>query len=96
MEKTRKTYSQEFKMKTLELCRQRGSKSEVAKELGLRTELVYKWEDSYRKGRIGLTEPPVRNKLEDENMRLRKALKEAEMERDILKKAVCIFTKSDQ
>lgn len=34
--------------------------------------------------------------LEQELKALKKKLKEAEMERDILKKAVCIFSKSDR
>lgn len=33
--------------------------------------------------------------VEKENLRLRKELKEAELERDILKKAIHIFSKSD-
>ncbi len=33
--------------------------------------------------------------LEKENARLRKELRDAKMERDILKKAVSIFSKSD-
>jgi transposase-like protein len=40
----------------------------------------------------------VKEKSNDELeiIRLRKALHEAQIERDILKKAVCIYTKNDQ
>jgi transposase len=92
----RKSYSKSFKIKTLELCHQRGSYSQVAKELNLRVEMLYKWESSFKKGNLAIEENPERNKLEVENLRLRKALKDAELERDILKKAVSIFTKSDR
>jgi transposase-like protein len=45
-----------------------------------------------------LTNSAVKEKSNDELeiIRLRKALHEAQIERDILKKALCIYTKNDQ
>lgn len=71
--------------------------SELARELGIKVSLLYKWRKDYQeygegsfpgKGNLKLT--PEQERIHE----LEKKLKDAEMERDILKKAISIFSKS--
>ena len=98
MTKQRTYYDREFKQKAVELSYARGNAKEIAEELGIRPELLYRWRREYEKyqdnsfpgkGRPKMTD------LEKENARLQKELREAKRERDILKKAVSIFSRSD-
>lgn len=99
MSENRKTYSKEFKRKAVELSNVRGNVAQVARELGIQAEFIYRWrrelginaqEAFSGNGKKQLTEE------QKEIARLKRALAEAEMERDILKKAVSIFSVSDR
>jgi transposase len=94
MENTKKQYSLEFKLKAVELIHQRGSIIEVARELGVNRDTLKNWKN----GRyIGTSDSlKLKSKEQEENIRLRKELHEVKLERDILKKAVGIFSKSDK
>ena len=96
MTELRKTYSQEYKLGAVALSKERGNASMVAKELGIRVTMLYKWQKSEEQGKLTVSRVKEKSQEEQEIIRLRKALHEAQMERDILKKAVGIFTKSDQ
>ena len=98
MTQERQKYGRDFKQKAVELSFVRGNAKEIAEELGIRPELLYRWRREYQqyennsfpgKGKPKLTE------MEREVARLKKELRDAKMERDILKKAVSIFSKSD-
>lgn len=99
MKQTRKTYSKEFKQKAVELSNVRGNVQEIARELGIPAEFIYRWrkEQSLKpslafsgRGNKQLTEE------QKELARLKRELDDVKMERDILKKAVSIFSKSDR
>lgn len=99
MKETRKIYSKEFKQKAVELSNVRGNVQEIAKELEIRAELIYRWRKEFGKnptlafggnGKRQMTEE------QKELYRLRKELADVKMERDILKKAVSIFSVSDR
>ena len=86
-----------FKIHAVKLSNERSNISELARELGILPTLLYKW----RKEQIDFGERsfPGNGKLkltpEQEKIReLKLKLKDAELERDILKKAVHIFSKS--
>ena len=67
---------------------------ELADELGIEVQRIYKW----RKAAQTTTLPKPERPIPDDTLeikRLRKALKEKELELEILKKAVHIFSKSD-
>ena len=72
---------------------------EVAEELGISSELIRRWKREYGQYQGGgsFSGHGNANLIEEqkENVGLKKALKEAQLERDILKKAVSIFSKSD-
>ena len=97
MKKERRIYDSAFKIKAVELSNQRSNLSELARELGIQVSLLYKWRKDFQeygegsfpgKGNLKLT--PEQERLHE----LEKKLKDAEMERDILKKAISIFSKS--
>jgi len=97
MEKQNKRYSLEFKLKAVELVSQRGSLLAVSRELNVNKETLRNW----KRGRyLGITNSSAVfkqiSKEEEENIKLRKELYEVKLERDILKKAVGIFSKNDR
>jgi len=98
MTQERTFYDREFKQKAVELSYARGNTKEIAEELGIRAELLYRWRREYKKydnnSFPGKGKPKMTD-LEKENASLRKELRDAKMERDILKKAVSIFSRSD-
>ncbi|MFA9409358.1 MAG: transposase [Candidatus Dadabacteria bacterium] len=98
MTRERQNYDRDFKQKAVELSFARGNAKEIAEELGIRPELLYRWRREHQKYQDnsfpGKGKPKMTD-LEREIARLRKELRDAKMERDILKKAVSIFSKSD-
>jgi transposase len=99
MKQVRSHHSNEFKIKAVELCKQSGNVAATSKELNVNHETVRLWIKAYDTGKftknIGVVEKQ-KSKEEIENARLRKELYEVTLERDILKKAVGIFSKSDR
>ena len=99
MKRERKTYSKEFKQKAVELSNVRGNVQEVARQLGISAEFIYRW-----RREIGINPSAAfsgngnkqMTEEQKEIVRLKKKLADAEMERDILKKAVGIFSASDR
>ncbi len=88
--KERKTFSHKFKLAAVKKVVEQGlSASEVAKELGIRRELLYNWKAKFEQE--GLLRAPAGETPEEENARLRERIRQLEMERDILKKATAFF-----
>jgi transposase len=75
-------YDQEFKDEVLRRIKDGQSVSSLARELGVSETLVYRWKQK------AASESPESN---DEIVRLRKRMRELEMENEILKKAALIF-----
>ena len=96
MEKAKRVYSESFKEKAVSLSYQRENIKELADELGVQVQRIYKWRASARKG-VNLKSITNSKLQEDlpEVRRLKKELKETQLELEILKKAVHIFSKSD-
>lgn len=98
MSRERKTYDKKFKLMSVELSNKRSDLVVLAKELDISPALLYRWRKEY------LAQPDssfpgngkvVLNEAEQELARLKKDFKELQMERDILKKAVSIFSRND-
>ncbi len=89
-----KRFDKNFKISAVKMVTEEGQKaSEVARSLGIHPNQLYSWKkkfsDNGEKAFVGkgrLTEMSA----------LRKQLREVEMERDILKKAVGIFSKTTE
>ena len=94
-----RTYSKEFKLDVIGQSYQRDNIRELADELGIDPGLIYAWRSKYNKqpqqpfpGK-GI---PSRTPEEKELAELKKELADVRMERDILKKAMAIFTKNNR
>ena len=94
----RRKYDSDFKRNAVLLSEDPGrTVSEVAENLGIASDLLYRWRREYwakeslafpGHGREGLT-------AQEQKIReLEKKLKDVEMERDILKKAMAIFSRA--
>ena len=95
---TRRKFTREFKLKAVELSYQRENVKELADELSIRPELLYRWRGEFASLEGGSFPGNGKKKLtaeESELDGLRKELADVRMERDILKKVVGIFSKSD-
>ena len=92
----RKTFSKEFK---LEAVRQLdlGDKSpgDIAIDLGIRRNMLYKWQEQLKKRGEDAFQGPGRKPVDqsDEIAKLRKELAEVKQQRDILKKAAAYFAR---
>ena len=98
MIKTRQHYSKEFKQRAVELFESGTlSTKELADQLGIHPNLLYKW---HVKSQSGKQEPfpgNGRQSPEDEELRqLRRENADLKMERDILKKAISIFSQESK
>ncbi len=93
---TRRVYTKEFKEETVHLVLNRGmSVSQVSKDLGIGTETIYRWIRQYKSDPENSFPGKGNLKPEDEKMRkLERELADVKEERDILKKAISIFSKT--
>jgi transposase len=100
MNKTRRTYTEEFKLEALELLESSGkSAAQIERDLGITQGMLVKWRDRYQVKQENGEAKLEASDLEAaraENRRLRRELAIAEQERDILKKAVSIFSKMER
>jgi transposase len=94
MTKERKTYRKEFKLETLELARSSGKgDSELERELGLSRGSLYRWRKQLERDGEQAFPGKGRVKPEDEYVRkLERELAIVRQEREILKKALAIFS----
>jgi transposase len=95
MAKDQRTYTREFKIEAVRLLESTGkSQAEVERELGIGSSNLSRWKKQY--GEQGEEAFPGRGRLTPEEERIRRLERENEIlrqERDILKKAVAIFSK---
>jgi len=96
MTREKKYYSKEFKIKAVELSNQQGSLLTVCEELSISRDNLKRWKKEYKDGRFHQSGEKVKSAESEEIARLKRELYDTKMERDILKKAVSIFSKSDR
>jgi transposase len=97
-DRSRRTYDKAFKVMVVELHKSGKSSREISRDLDIPSEMVRRWSREYSAvGDSSFTGngKPVVTPEQQEINDLKTALKEAQIERDILKKAVSIFSKSD-
>ena len=94
MSKKRKIYSKEFKLETIELAKtSTKTDSQLEQDLGLSRGCLYNWRNQLEQA--GAQAFPGKGKLKPEDeytRRLERELALAHQERDILKKALAIFS----
>ena len=92
----RKTFSKEFKLEAVRLLEESDkSPNEIAADLGIRRNMLYKWQAQLRKQGEQAFRGPGRKSLNelDEVTRLRRELARLKEENAILKKAAAYFAK---
>jgi transposase len=91
MTRKKNIYSPEFRTQAISLVREaKQPATAVARDLGVNVNTLYNWLGALPKNS---TAKAIKSDSLDEIKRLRKALAQAEMERDILKKAAAYFAK---
>jgi transposase len=95
----KKVYSREFKLEALRLLKSSGkTKTELERELGLYQGQLHLWEKAFNKegGNLQQAFPGTghQNDTEAELSKLKRELEIVRQERDILKKALAIFSKT--
>ena len=83
-------YTPEFKADVLRLVANGESILGVAQKMGISDSLIHAWRAAEKKTKGGEKSTAT---LEDEIESLRRQLRQTEMEREILKKAVAIFSR---
>lgn len=83
----RRRYSEEYKRDAVKLAQELGSAPKAAKQLGINLQSLYNWEKKFAQEECA-GDVQASASLLAENRALRKKLKEAEMERDLLKKTI--------
>ena len=93
--RTHRPYSEEFKRNALELAETSGKRvNQIEQDLGLSAGLLHKWRERYQvESAAGGIEKSAVEALRAEVRRLQRENKVLAQERDILKKAVSIFSK---
>lgn len=89
-------YAKEFKLEAVRMMDEQDRPvAEIARELGVKREILYRWRDDLRKSGDDAFKGSGRPKLEDqaELSRLRKENAALKEERDILKKAAAYFAR---
>jgi len=93
----RRVYTKEFKLETVALAEKREKPiSQIAKDLGINENVLYRWVHQAREGGNGIQVFPGRGKPRDEELiRLRKENKSLRAANEILKKAAVIFAQGE-
>ena len=96
--RTRRKFDREFKQMVIELSNSRKNFAALASELDISPDLIYRWRREATT-HLEASFPGRGNKILTEEQKeialLKKELRDAQIERDILKKAVSIFSKND-
>lgn len=87
---TYRKYDTSYKQEVLRQVESGQSATEVARSLGISETLIYTWRAAEKKKQVGKVDNST---LVHELEQLRSKVKQLEMERDILKKAVSIFSR---
>lgn len=89
---SRRKYDKDFKREVLKMIESGRSVTDVAQSLGIGTNLIYQWVK-----RTKVVSESVKNSgdvfFDNEKVLMQKRIRDLEMERDILKKALGIFSR---
>ncbi len=91
----RHKYDNEFKVMIVELLNSGIKTNQVSKDYGLNVSMISRWRREYKAKSGDFSKKKEVSLVDQELKALRKELRDIKEERDILKKAVSIFSKSD-
>lgn len=83
---SRRRYDEEFKSSVIQMMENGQSIPEISLAMGIGESLLYRWKTALK------TSDPV--EVDEEKEALRRRVKQLELERDILKKALAIFSRA--
>jgi transposase len=90
-----KQYTEEFKRDVLAMVDEgKRSVAQIERDLDLTTGLIYKWQARYRVSE-GQFQPSEDSAAQAEIRRLKRELEVTRQERDILKKAIQVFSRGE-
>ena len=94
MGEKRRRFNREFKLEAVRMIVEGGHRvSEVARDLDLRPDMLHRWQRELQEDQLQAFPGQGRLKAdEEETRRLRRELERVREERDILKKALAIFS----
>ena len=93
----RRTFTDEFKQDAVNLVVKEGyTKADAARAVNVGYKTFSDWHAKFAPEPEPCGDDATTDQLKEENKRLRKQLKQAEMEREILKKATAYFAKESQ
>ncbi len=98
-EKRQRQYDAEFKKEVLKMTMEGKPIVDVARDLGISPERIYKWrrDEKLRIGAVAFASAGGKALTPEEELRaIREELETTKRERDILKKALAIFSKEPQ
>jgi transposase len=81
----RRRYDEEFKSSVMRMMESGQSVPEISQSLGLGESLLYRWKQELK--------PSAEREQDEEKAALLRRIKQLELERDILKKALGIFSR---
>ncbi len=91
----RRKFDNQFKIDAVRLLESSGkTATEIAKDLGIRQDALSRWKREFNQENLEVF-PGNGNPRDEEVARLKKELTEITLERDILKKALGIFSKTE-
>lgn len=96
---THRHYDRTFKERAVKLSYERDNIKVLALELGITSERIYKWRREFAEHGEASFQGHGVERLSDEGKQLKdtqKKLRNAEMELEILKKAIAVFSKIDR
>jgi transposase len=95
--KKRRTFSREYKLEAVKKVVLQGmSYCEVARDLGIRDNLIHNWRKAFEADGTLDAQLRVNTSSDAQLNRLRDEVRQLKMERDILKKATAFFAKESR
>lgn len=91
-----KRYDNDFKLMIVDLLKSGMRTKQLSEEYGLHSSVINRWRQEYNSRGGDFSKKEITSVENQEIIALRKELRDVKMERDILKKAVSIFSKSDR
>jgi len=88
---TRRKYDADFKAEVLKMLDSGQTAAYVAKALGVSENLIYRWKSV---NQVGIKVVAGQSELTVENQQLKERVRQLETEREILKKALSIFSRA--
>ncbi len=92
--KTRRRFDKQFKLDAVRLLNEGGRMiAQLSRDLGVSTNQLRRWNEKYGKGFLNANVLPVDSAESIENVKLKRELAQVTEEREILKKALAVFSR---